>query len=253
LLEAAATSLGGARERPSLVAEERVLDERGGDGRAVLHHERPLLPRRGRMDRARHELLARARLAPDEHGEIRARDLLEHGEDLAHPLAPPEELVEMVALAHLDLDVAFGRLEADAALADAQDHLGLKPRLADLHVPDERAVRRVEIAQNDALLAHLELAVGGAHGRVVQHEIADGAPSDGDALLADDELGALRRPREHDEAALLERALLGLVRAAHVDGVDAGLAAHRTSASILTDRGDGSRVVVLAEDGAPGD
>src|SRR5690606_19815742 len=155
---------------------------------------------------ARDELLAGAGLAADEQGEVGARDLLEDREDLAHPLAATEELVEVIALADLDLDVALGRLEPDAALADAEHHLRLEPRLADLDVTQEGAVRRLEIADDHPLFAHLDLAVRGAHGGVVEHQVADRAAPDGHPLLPDDELTPLGRPREDQEAALLERA-----------------------------------------------
>src|SRR5690606_39238910 len=106
----------------------------------------------GAVEGAGDELLARAGLAADEHGEIRGRDLLEHGEDLAHPHALADEIVEALAPAHLDLDVARRALEAQHALADLDLGAGAEPDLAHPQIADERAVGRLEVAEQEALL-----------------------------------------------------------------------------------------------------
>ena len=76
-LEAAGLRGERAGERAALAAEELALDQRPGQRAAVDHDEVAVAPRAALVDRARHELLARARLAEEEHGGVRGRDLLD--------------------------------------------------------------------------------------------------------------------------------------------------------------------------------
>ena len=73
LLEAPASSRVSTREGPALVAEELGLDELVGDGRAVDLDERLRSPRGHRVDGTRHQLLAAAVLAVDQHATARRR------------------------------------------------------------------------------------------------------------------------------------------------------------------------------------
>ena len=75
LLELADLPIGGAGERALLVAEELRFDELVGNGGAVHLHERSVAAQALAMDGARHELLADAALAPDEHGRTGRRRL----------------------------------------------------------------------------------------------------------------------------------------------------------------------------------
>src|SRR5204862_2480674 len=79
-LEAAELLLGGAGERALLVTEQLALDQRLGERRAVDRDAWTGAPPRRAVDRARHHLLARARLAAEEDGRVGrpdARDQLE--------------------------------------------------------------------------------------------------------------------------------------------------------------------------------
>ena len=76
-LEAADARRDRAGERAALVAEELALDERLRERRAVDVHERPLGARRGRVELARREPLAGARLAEQQHGALGGRDARE--------------------------------------------------------------------------------------------------------------------------------------------------------------------------------
>ena len=67
LLEEALAVSGRAGEGAPAVAEELRLEQVFGDGAAVHGHERPLRPRALLVDGARHQLLAGARLAEDQH------------------------------------------------------------------------------------------------------------------------------------------------------------------------------------------
>ena len=80
-LELALLSVDGAGERAALVAEQLGGDELARDGAGVHGDERARAPAAAHVDGARHQLLARARLAGDEHGRVglgRQLDLLEH-------------------------------------------------------------------------------------------------------------------------------------------------------------------------------
>src|SRR5205823_1500853 len=59
-----------AREGAALVAEELALEQTGRNGRAVELHERPLAAPAELVDGAGDQLLARARLAADDHGGV---------------------------------------------------------------------------------------------------------------------------------------------------------------------------------------
>ena len=75
LLELADLPIGGAGERALLVAEQLRLDQLVGDRRAVDLHERAVAAQALAVDRARHQLLADAALAPDQHGGVGRRRL----------------------------------------------------------------------------------------------------------------------------------------------------------------------------------
>ena len=151
-----------AREGAAHVPEQLALDQLLGDGRAVHLDERPGASAAQGVDRAGHQLLARAVLAEDEHaavGRRRHRDLFaqrghlaavaDHGQPLIDPLAQRAVLRFEVALAHgvphhqqgllerqrlLDeverahLDRAHGRL--DVAVAGDHHHLRVDLPLA---------------------------------------------------------------------------------------------------------------------------
>ena len=74
----------GAGERAAHVAEELALEHARRDGAAVDDDERLLAPRSALHDLHRHELLARAARAFDEHVGAARADALERGEEPAH-------------------------------------------------------------------------------------------------------------------------------------------------------------------------
>ena len=99
-LEAPAPVRHGAGERPAHVAEQLALDQLLGDRRAVDLDEGPAAAPAQRVDAARHQFLARAVLAEDQHpavGRRRHGDLLaqrSHDVALAHH---HEALVDVLA------------------------------------------------------------------------------------------------------------------------------------------------------------
>src|SRR4030095_17234288 len=59
-----------ARERAPLVPEQLALDQTRGQRRTVHHHQRALAPRTDRVQPPRNQLLARPRLARDQHRRV---------------------------------------------------------------------------------------------------------------------------------------------------------------------------------------
>src|SRR5262249_1342397 len=94
-LELADPALDGTRERAALVSEQLALEELVRDGGAVERNERAV-PRGVVVDGLRDELLARPRLALDEHGRLRRRDAPDDLVDLLHRRRPTDD--ELVAL-----------------------------------------------------------------------------------------------------------------------------------------------------------
>src|SRR5437870_10873110 len=88
--EPAAVALG-AGEGPAHVAAELALEERLGEGGAVLHQERRLRARAAAVDGARQELLASAGLAFEEDGHGAQRGALDERQDRAHVLGGGDE------------------------------------------------------------------------------------------------------------------------------------------------------------------
>src|SRR5882724_1584146 len=76
-LEPSQATLGGARERALLVAEQLALEQRLGQRRAVYGDEGLAVPGREVVDRAGNQLLPRARLAFDQHRRRDRRHLLD--------------------------------------------------------------------------------------------------------------------------------------------------------------------------------
>ena len=94
LLEQTGTVTLRARERPLGVAEQLALEQRVGDGRAILGEERPALAGAVSVNRPGDQLLARSAVATDQHGQVARRELLDQVEDLLHPRRAPDQGAE---------------------------------------------------------------------------------------------------------------------------------------------------------------
>src|SRR5690606_36096431 len=93
-LETADAPLVRAGERALLVAEQLALEQRLGDRRAVHDDEGRRAARAELVHGARHELLAGAALARDQHVGARAGYALDRAIDGAHHLAAPDQAPE---------------------------------------------------------------------------------------------------------------------------------------------------------------
>ena len=121
-LEQAFVGAMRARERALLVTEQLGLEQILGHRAAVDRDERALLARARAMDRARHELLAGARFARDQHARVGARD---------HPrlLQAPSIAGLRVMISALHSSLFFGRPDTFIALLDVVEQLLLVDRL----------------------------------------------------------------------------------------------------------------------------
>src|SRR5690606_33348728 len=91
-LEPPVTPLRGAREGPSLVAEELRLDQRLWKRRAVDRDEWARGTRAGFMDSARHELFTSAALAEDDDAGVRGRHHADALDQRLHHLRAADQL-----------------------------------------------------------------------------------------------------------------------------------------------------------------
>ena len=97
LLEPSLAVADRAGERAAHVAEQLGFEQRFRQRAAIDRHEPLIAPRAVVMDRARDQLLARARLARDQNRARRARDDFQHLEQLAHHGAGADQAFEAVA------------------------------------------------------------------------------------------------------------------------------------------------------------
>ena len=96
-LEQAARVALGAGERAAHVAEQRRLQQRLGDGGAVLADERAVAARAVRMDGARDQLLAGAAFALDHDRQRRVGDAIEQPEQIEHARRAADDVAVVVA------------------------------------------------------------------------------------------------------------------------------------------------------------
>jgi hypothetical protein len=151
------------------VAEEPALHQRRGHGRAVHFDERLAGPAAGGVQGTGHQLLAGARLAGDEHGRRRGRDLLDGAAQLDHGRALADDVAKVVQRLDLFLEVrrlAHQRLDAplgDQPVVDAAEDDGEVLAPADLEPRQARfrrergavGARRFEAARDPQVLPPL--------------------------------------------------------------------------------------------------
>jgi len=123
LLEAAVTPSLRARERTALVSEELAFQQRLGEGRAVQLHEGALRPRAAFVNGGGDQLLARPRLARDEHAGSRRGDLRDGLEDRIHGSGTPHDVGEAVFLSEAGAQQACFLAQA-TVLELARHHQG---------------------------------------------------------------------------------------------------------------------------------
>src|SRR5688572_20348511 len=193
-LEAPFAAVGRAGERALLVPEDLALEQRLRNRRAVDRHERLLGARAQLVDRLGDELLAGARLAPDQHRRRRRGGLLDDLVDLAHARTAADHVAEAAVLAQLpaqDLYLAPRVLPLDDLVEqDLQplrlDRLGQVVVGALLDRLDRRFNGPLGGQDHHGVLAPVVLEraeqVEAAHPR--HHEVADddGRAEDGDPL-----------------------------------------------------------------------
>ena len=233
----------GARERAAHVAEHLALHQVLGDGPAVDGDERAGLAVAALVDLARHELLAGARLAGDEHGHVHGRDAADLAIDLLHRVAGAHHAAVGLVCHGPDHLLVLG-LELVEEEGLGEDHRGLgREDREDLEMfvleqGDHPVVAHVEEAEELALVeqghghegAELEVqhalgvsevrvleGVGDDEGRLcLDHALYDGVGELLDGVL--DRLALDVSCRLHPGLVALHHDEESLVGAGHVDG-----------------------------------
>jgi hypothetical protein len=147
---------------------------------------------------ARDELLAGAALALDEHGRVRRRHALEHGEDLAHGDRAADQRAEALRARRREAAQPIARVEGEARAAELEHaperhRGGLDPRAA-----DERPVAAAEVLDADRAVADREPRVPARDALVGQDEVALGVGADRQ-LGVERTLRALVRADDHHD------------------------------------------------------
>ncbi len=107
--ETAGAALRGAGERAFLVSEKLAFDQGFRQRGAVDGDERPLPPRAERVHGARHQLLAGAAFAGDQHASLARSGLLQEGKNLLHFRRRAHQFAQRTFVAELPLQVFVSR------------------------------------------------------------------------------------------------------------------------------------------------
>jgi hypothetical protein len=183
-----------APTRAPAVAEQIALDQRLRRRTAVEHDERPVAPRRRIVDPARHQLLAGAALAEQQHGRRAPGRPLEDREHLPHRDRATVQRAEPVGLRRRDVDHLVGRHQLDERLADAQRDARRCDDLLDRDAVDHGAVLAAEVGDHEALRARRDRAVPARDERIGQRDVARAIGADHDADLRQIDLDAAVGP-----------------------------------------------------------
>ena len=195
-LEAAELALDRARERALLVAEQLRLEQRLGQRAAVDLDERPARAARARVDRARHQLLAGARLAVDIDRRVGGRDLFDGLEHRAHRRRLADDLGEAIGRGGVVAQrrrLGLGPLARAPLAAQLQRALDLEAH----HLGRERLLQEIERAHAHRLDRGLDGAERGHdHRRAPGVELVHGlhdveAAGPVHLQIGDDEVGAV--------------------------------------------------------------
>jgi hypothetical protein len=125
-------------------------------------------------------------------------------EDLAHRGRLAHHLAERLLLAGQDLDALLERRELELARAERDHRARAQVGLLDLGAVEERAVGRLQIADQVALGVAHDLEVDARHRLVGEHQVVLGRLADPEHVARDHELGAALRTFDHDELAAAE-------------------------------------------------
>ena len=142
---------GRPGERPLLVPEQLALDQLARHRRAVQRDERPATPRAPFVQRARDQLLARARLAQDADARLAGRDALHLRHHPPHRLARVHDLVLADALPQLPI-LLLQPLQLEDVVHRQQQLVG-----------GERLLQEIDGAEPRRPHRHLDIRLPGDH------------------------------------------------------------------------------------------
>src|SRR5687768_1657331 len=155
------------------------VDQVLGDGAAIDDDEGPFLARRGLVNRARRELLARSGLAFDQECRVARRRHLEHREQLAHRDALAGHLAKVIAIARRQR-WCVGRRHAHRRTAEPDRGTRRDHDFGHTRALVPGAVRRAEVLEPDAIGGDRELRMFARYLRIGQHEVTRRMRSDDD-------------------------------------------------------------------------
>jgi hypothetical protein len=140
---------------------------------------------------ARHQLIASAGLALDQHRGVRRRYALEHREHLADCEAVADQLAEPPCLARWQVERLRLGLDAQRRAADQKGRPRRHGDLSDPRARVPRAVGRLQIAHDEPRPVGAHCDVSRRHPIVGERKLRPGAGTDDDLGLAEhDELTA---------------------------------------------------------------
>src|SRR5262249_25148831 len=142
------------RQRPGegapFVTEQLALEEVGGNGGAVHHHERPLAPLALTVNRLGGHFLAGPRLTAQEDGGVAPGGTLDGPGAAAHLRRDADHQPDLLLGRDGDADRLLADVDAQRAAPEAQHGPAAHVRLQDRHTIDERAVAAAAIFQEEA-------------------------------------------------------------------------------------------------------
>ena len=157
LLEFSDVPRSRARERAFFVAEKLRLHQLGGNRGAIQRNERPAVPRAFFVQRARDQLLARSRFAPNADARLARRHVLDLRHHLAHRRACPHDL--MPAQPALQIAILFFQARQAQRVLDREQQLFGRDRLFE----------KIDGAQPRGAHGHFDGGLPGHHHRRRRH------------------------------------------------------------------------------------
>src|SRR5439155_17599452 len=139
--------------------------------------------RRRGVQRARHDILARARLSLDEKRGVGGGDALEDRVDATHFQAAALKLAKRRSIGNSEERLS-GSLDSKGAVAGADHGPRLHQRFLNPHIRDMGAVRASAIFDQDALRSHADLTMDSGDGGIGETKMRPGrGPNTREAIV----------------------------------------------------------------------
>jgi serine/threonine protein kinase len=174
LLEDSLPRGDGSREGATLVAEERRLDQAGRNGGAIEHHERLARPSTGLVNRLGQKLLARPRLALEDHGYVAGCEPFAQRVEPPHLGAGANDAAESQGIGECGGRRSCISLQPERGLAEVDGLATHQVSLDHAETVDGGSVGGTEIGHPQAGGGGLEGHVTARHHAIGQSQLACG-------------------------------------------------------------------------------